>query len=170
VSHPAARKAPVSSCLTLPEDRMIVPLATGVLQFETLPGDAGVRLDAPWAGAGPGTVNVASDGTTGQPRFEYHVHAEAGEWTFQTSARSRRIVSVAWSYTGFHAWFDVRVKLERFVRRGDGEVARETLVKAGVVHGGLDPSGGFTCSGMSSFDVLPGDVYGFRMSGRNVDF
>jgi hypothetical protein len=160
----------VSLCLTLPEERLIVPLATGVLQLAAHPGTAGVQLDAPWSGAGTGTTNVASDGTTGQPRFDYHVNAEAGEWTFDTSARARRIISVAWSYTGFHAWFDVRVKLERFVRRGDGEVARETLVKAGVAHGGLDPSGGFTCSGMSSFDVLPGDVYGFRMSGRNVDF
>ena len=134
------------------------------------PGIPGATLDAPWSGAGLGTINVASDGTTSRPRFEYEVHAEAGEWTFSTSARSHRKISLAWSYTGFHAWFDVRVKLERFVRRGDGEVARETLVRAGVAHGGLDPSGGFTCSGMSSFEVLPGDVYGFRMSGRNVDF
>jgi hypothetical protein len=156
----------VSICRTFPKEHVIVPLATGVLQLEP----AGVALDAPWSGMGTGSANVASDGTTSRPRFEYEVHAEAGEWTFKTSARSRRIISVAWSYTGFHAWFDVRVKLERFVRRGDGEVARETLVRAGVVHGGLDPSGGFTCSGMSSFDVLPGDVYGFRMSGRNVDF
>jgi hypothetical protein len=160
----------VSLCLTHPEERLIVPLASGVLQLAAHPGTAGVKLDAPWGGAGTGTTNVASDGLTAQPRFEYTVHAEAGEWTFTTSARSRRIISVAWSYIGFHAWFDVRVKLERFVRRGDGELARETLVKAGIVHGGLDPSGGFTCSGMSSFDVLPGDVYGFRMSGRNVDF
>jgi hypothetical protein len=159
---------PVSEplCLTLPEQRPIVPLATGVLQLEA----AGVALDAPWSGTGTGSANVASDGTISRPRFEYEVHAEAGEWTFITSARSRQIVSIAWSYTGFHAWFDVRVKLERFVRRGDGEIARETLVKAGIAHGGLEPSGGFTCSGMSSFDVLPGDVYGFRMSGRNVDF
>jgi hypothetical protein len=149
--------------LTLPEERLIVPLATGVLQLEA-------ALDAPWSGTGTGSATVASDGTMSRPRFEYEVHAEAGEWTFDTSARSRRIVSIAWSYTGFHAWFDVRVKLERFVRRGDGEVARETLVKAGVAYGGLEASGGFTCSGMSSFDVLPGDVYGFRMSGRNVDF
>ena len=145
---------------------MIVPLATGVLQLEAHPGTACVQLDAPWGGAGTGTTNVASDGTLARPRFEYEVHAEAGEWTFKTSARSRRIISVAWSYTGFHAWFDVRVKLERFVRRDDGEVLRETLVK----NGGTEPSGGFTCTGMSAFDVLPGDVYGFRMSGRNVDF
>lgn len=160
----------MSLCLTLPGEGLIVPLATGVLLLAAHPEAPGVRLDAPWSGVGTGTTNVASDGTTARPRFHYHVHAEAGEWTFSTSARARRTVSVAWSYTGFHAWFDVRVKLERFVRRGDGEVARETLVRAGVVHGGLDPSGGFTCSGMSSFDVLPGDVYGFRMSGRNVDF
>jgi hypothetical protein len=160
----------VSVCLTLPEERLIVPLATGVLQLAAHPGTAGDQLDAPWSGAGAGTTNVASDGTEAHPRFAYHVNAEAGEWTFATSAHSRRIVSVAWSYTGFHAWFDVRVKLERFVRRGDGEVARETLVRAGVAHGGLDPSGGFTCSGISAFDVHAGDVYGFRMSGRNVDF
>jgi hypothetical protein len=152
--------------LTLPEQRPIVPLATGVLQLDA----AGVALDAPWSGTGTGSANAVSDGTMSRPRFEYEVHAEAGEWTFSTTARSRRTISIAWSYTGFHAWFDVRVKLERFVRRGDGEIARETLVKAGIAHGGLEPSGGFTCSGMSAFDVLPGDVYGFRMSGRNVDF
>jgi hypothetical protein len=161
----------VSLCLSPSDDRLIVPLATGVLLLEPRPAATKVELDAPWSGVGTGAVTIAGDGTGSSPRFEYHVHGEAGEWTFSAAAGTSRCVWIAWSYAGFHAWLDVRVKLERFVRRGGGEIERETLVK--TVPGGrsdVEPSGSFVCSGMSSFDVLEGDIYGFRMSGRNVDF
>ena len=160
----------MSLTLAPSDDQLIVPLATGVLLLEPGPALAGVVFDAPWSGAGAGTTNVASDGTAGAPRFEYHVNAEEGEWTFSTTAGSGRKVSIAWSYAGFHAWFDQRVQLERFVSRAGSEVERATLVQTGPGRGGTAPSGGFACSGLSAFEVKPGDVYGFRMSGRNFGF
>jgi hypothetical protein len=137
---------------------LIVPLATGVLLLEPE-----AQIDAPWAGGGPGTTNIASDGTAARPRFEYHVNGEGGVWIFSAAAQLARRISVAWTYTGFHAWFNVRVELERFVRRGDAEILQETLTDAGRP----GPSGGFSYTGASTFDVWPGDTYGFRMSGRD---
>jgi hypothetical protein len=137
---------------------LIVPLATGVLQL----GGA-CPVDAPWAGGGAGTTNIASDGSTGRPRFEYHVNGAGGIWVFSTTARSARRIAVDWCYSGFHAWFNVRVELERFIRRGDTEVFQETLTQPGRP----GSSGGFAYTGSSTFDVWPGDTYGFRMSGSD---
>lgn len=149
---------------------MIVPLATGVLMLEARTASAGADLDAPWSGTGDGTIHVVSDGVATFPRFEYQVHGHSGDWTFSTEARADRCVWIAWSYAGFHAWFDVRVKLERFVQRGGEEFERASLAYAGPEHIGSDPTGGFAYGGAASFDVRPGDVYGFRMSGRDFDF
>ena len=57
----------------------------------------------------------------------------------------------------------MRVELERFVRRGDEEILQETLTEPGRP----GPSGGFAYTGTSTFDVWPGDIYGFRMSGSD---
>jgi hypothetical protein len=145
-------------CVSHWHQPLIVPLATGVLQL-----DAPSRIDAPWSGGGPGTTNIASDGSCAHPRFEYHVNGDGGVWIFSAKARSTRRVTVAWSYTGFHAWFNVRVELERFIRRGDAEILQETLTDGGRP----GPSSGFTYTGISTFDIWPGDTYGFRMSGSD---
>jgi hypothetical protein len=145
-------------CVSHWHQPLIVPLATGVLQL-----DAPARVDAPWSGGGPGTTNIASDGSSTHPRFEYHVNGDGGVWIFSAKARSARRISLAWSYTGFHAWFNVCVELERFVRRGDAEILQETLTDSGRP----GPSSGFTYTGESTFDVWPGDTYGFRMSGSD---
>ena len=145
-------------CVSHWHQPLIVPLATGVLQLDTE-----AQIDAPWSGGGPGTTNIASDGAAGRPRFDYHVNGDGGVWIFKAEARSARRIAVAWTYTGFHAWFNVRVELERFVRRGDDEILQETLTDAGPP----GPSSGFTYSGTATFDVWPGDVYGFRMSGSD---
>jgi hypothetical protein len=137
---------------------LIVPLATGVLQLE-----APARVDAPWSGGGPGTTNIACDGTVARPRFEYHVNGDGGVWIFSAAAKSARRITLGWCYTGFHAWFNVRVQLERFIRRGDDEILCETLTQSG----GPAPSSGFTYTGETTFDVWPGDIYGFRMSGSD---
>jgi hypothetical protein len=145
-------------CVSHWHQPLIVPLATGVLQL-----DAPAQMDAPWSGGGPGTTNIASDGSGGRPRFEYHVNGGGGVWIFSAAARSARRISVTWCYTGFHAWFNVCVELERFIRRGDDEILQETLNEAGRP----EPSSGFAYDGTSTFDVWPGDVYGFRMSGSD---
>lgn len=135
---------------------LIMPLATGVLVL-----DEESRVDTPWLGNGVGTTSVTSDGTTSCPRFEYHVHSDGGAWTFSTRAAAARRVTIPWSYTGFHAWFSVRVELERFIIRDDDLVLEETLTQADR----FAAPGGFAYYGTSTFDVWEGDVYGFRMSG-----
>jgi hypothetical protein len=141
----------------------IIPLATGVLTVAA--GD--LYLDAPWSGGGTGTTTVASDGTMTRARFEYSVHGDIGAWTFSAVAGSERSIPVEWSYGGFHAWLQLHVKLERFVRRGDAELVREPLAEAGPADRRVEPSGSFVYGGMSTFDVQPGDVYGFEMSGSD---
>jgi hypothetical protein len=137
---------------------LIVPLATGVLLLEE-----SAQVDAPWSGGGSGTTSVTSDGVSERPRFEYNVHGDGGAWSFSTKARCARRIALGWSYTGFHAWFNVRVELERFVRRGQVEIFQETLTEADQ----FAAPGGFAYYGSSMFDVWPGDVYGFRMSGSD---
>jgi hypothetical protein len=153
-----AKDQDMTLCVSHWHQPLIVPLATGVLQL-----DVGAQVDAPWSGGGPGTTNIASDGTAERPRFEYHVNGDGGVWIFSATAQSARRIAVAWTYTGFHAWFHVRVELERFIRRGDAEVLQETLTESGRP----GPSSGFAYTGIASFDVWPGDVYGFRMSGSD---
>ena len=148
----------MSLCVSHWHQPLIVPLATGVLQL-----GAATKVDAPWSGGGTGTTNIASDGRDAHPRFEYHVNGDGGIWTFTAVARTARRVAVDWCYSGFHAWFNVRVELERFVRRGDAEILQETLTAAGR----QGTSGGFSYTGTSTFDVWPGDIYGFRMSGSD---
>ena len=148
----------MSPCVSHWHQPLIIPLATGVLQL----GDASL-LDAPWSGGGAGTTNIASDGSVTRPRFEYHLNGDGGLWTFSTQARSARRIVVDWCYSGFHAWFNVRVELERFIRRGDEIVFQETLTEPGRP----SSSGGFAYTGTSTFDVWPGDIYGFRMSGND---
>lgn len=145
-------------CVSHWHQPLIIPLATGVLQL-----GAGTNVDAPWSGGGTGTTNIASDGTRARPRFEYHVNGDGGVWIFSAVAQSARRIPIEWCYSGFHAWFHVRVELERFIRRGDHEVLQETLTEPGRP----GPSGGFAYAGTSTFDVWPGDIYGFRMSGSD---
>jgi hypothetical protein len=147
----------VNLCVSHWHQPLIVPLATGVLSL-----DESAHVDAPWSGCGTGTTSIACDGADGGARFEYHVNGTGGLWEFATTARSARRISIAWSYTGFHAWFNVNVELERFVRRGASEIFLERLTDARP-----RSSGGFAFCGESSFDVWPGDEYGFRMSGSD---
>jgi hypothetical protein len=148
----------MSLCVSHWHQPLIVPLATGVLQLAPA-----TRIDAPWSGGGTGTTKVASDGVTARPRFEYHVNGDGGVWVFTAVARSAGRVGVDWCYSGFHAWFNVRVELERFVRRGDEQILLESLTQPGRP----GTSGGFAYTGSSTFDVWPGDIYGFRMSGSD---
>jgi hypothetical protein len=148
----------MSLCVSHWHQPLIVPLATGVLQL-----GAAAQFDAPWSGGGTGTTNTASDGSAARPRFEYHLHGDLGEWRFTAVARSARRIAVDWCYSGFHAWFNVRVELERFIRRGDEEILLQALTEPNRPA----TSGGFVYAGTSTFDVWPGDTYGFRMSGSD---
>ncbi len=130
---------------------------------------AAAAPDAPWAATGTAATTATSDGTTGNPVLDYSVVGSSGSWTFSATAKTARQQKVAWHYKGYHAWFQVRVAIERFVVRGGKEIVTEKLTSAGPVNCCVAPSGGFDYAGTAAFDLQTGDVYGFRMSGSHFD-
>ena len=67
------------------------------------------------------------------------------------------------SYRGRRDQVRERVRLERFVVRGDVEIFHETLAEAAPPSRFRSPASPFAYSGTSTFDLRPGDVYGFRI-------
>src|SRR4051794_15879693 len=130
---------------------------------------AAAKLDAPWAGSGTATTKVASDGAAADPEFDYAAKGFSGSWSYSTVGGSTRAVPVKWDYSGFHAWYQVKVSLVRFIQRGGVDIVAESLVNQGPVNCCAAPSGGFAYAGTTTFDVQKGDVYGFRMAGGNFD-
>jgi hypothetical protein len=125
--------------------------------------------DAPWAATGTGTTTATSDGTSSDPVLNYSVAGSSGNWTFSATAKTTHLQAVGWHYKGYHAWFQVRVNIEKFVVRGGKEIVTEKLAGAGPVNCCTAPSGGFDYTGTTSFALQAGDVYGFRMSGSHFD-
>ena len=138
-------------------------------------GDSPNRLlfataaDGPWSGTGTATTTVTADGTTGNAVLDYSVNGSSGNWTFTNTAKSARKQAITWRYKGYHAWFNVRVAIEQYVIRNGTEIVKQTLQSAGPVNCCAAPSGGFDYTGTATFDLQPGDVYGFRMSGSHFD-
>jgi hypothetical protein len=124
--------------------------------------------DHPWSGTGTGTTTLVSDGTSGPAVFSYSQTGFSGSWRFSTVASSTRVVPLAWNYSGFHSFFQVRVGLDAFVTRG-ATTTTTPLVNAGPVNCCTPPSGGFTYSGTTSLSVQAGDTYGFAMRGSHGD-
>jgi hypothetical protein len=127
------------------------------------------KFDTPWTGAGTSATTVVSDGTASDPRVDYNAPgAYSGDWTSSVVAGSTRPVALAWEASGFYSWFHVKVRLERFIRRGGIDVLRETLVQEGPTNCCSAPSGGFNYQGITTFDVKGGDVYGFKVIGSHA--
>jgi hypothetical protein len=124
---------------------------------------------APWTAAGPGAVALVADGTTGDAVMSYEMHGSGvwspQTWAFTTTAAQAGTVSLPWSYTGFHSFFQVRVRLYAVVNN----TVVGTLVNDGPVNCCSQPSGGFSYHGTHTFTVQPGDTYGFRFGGQNFD-
>lgn len=131
---------------------------------------AQARADGPWTGGGTGTTTVVADGTTGAPaQFTYSANpAHSGSWNFSTTAGGNETVVLGYSYSGYHAFFQVRVSLSVFVTH-NGSTTSTTLVNAGPVNCCSSPSGGFSYTGTVSLVVQAGDTYGFTMTGSNSD-
>jgi hypothetical protein len=126
-------------------------------------------VDAPWTGTGTGTTTVVSDGTSGPAVFTYNqTTGFSGSWRFSTVASRTRVVQLAWTYSGFHSFFEVRVGLDAFVTHGM-TTTTTPLVNAGPVNCCTPPSGGFTYSGTTPLSVEAGDAYGFVMRGSHFD-
>jgi hypothetical protein len=134
-----------------------------------------------WSGSGPGVVTVADNGSTGHPQMSYirdlrvpPVTGTGGgvplsSWEFSTAAASAGTVNLAWAYSGFHAYFQVTVRLDVFVRHLGVETIVSTPVNAGPINCCTPPSGGFGYSGNASVVVQAGDTYGFKLRGSNGD-
>jgi hypothetical protein len=125
-------------------------------------------FDTPWTGAGSTPTTVVSNGTTVDPRVDYNAPgASSGNWSMSVVAGSTRPVTLAWEASGFYSWFMVKVRFERFIRRGGIDVLRETLVQEGPTSCCSAPSGGFNYQGITTLDVKSGDVYGFQVIGSH---
>ncbi len=129
----------------------------------------------PWEADGPATVTLNSDGSVTPPQMTYNlVDSPVGArfsdktWTLSTTATSDFTDIVPYIYTGFHAFYLVRVHVEAFVIH-DGNTTTTSLVNAGPVSCCTPPSAGFTYSGSHSFDVVADDIYGFKVGGVNFD-
>jgi hypothetical protein len=126
------------------------------------------KFDTPWTGAGTTPTTVVSNGATVDPRVDYNAPgANVGNWSMSVVAGSTRPVTLAYEASGFYSWFMVRVRFERFIRRGGIDVLRETLVQEGPTNCCSAPSGGFNYQGITTLDVKAGDVYGFQVYGSH---
>lgn len=152
---------------------LVAAAFTGACADQSVAGPDGARHNlsvaaapAPWTGSGPGTVTV--DNTAGSASLDYAMNP-AGfaprRWDFTTTSEGGGAIIQPWSYSGFHAFFRVRVVLEAVV---NGAVVA-TLVNDGPVNCCTPPSSGFLYNGSYTFNVQPGDTYGFRFGGSNFD-
>ncbi|MEO5885111.1 MAG: hypothetical protein ABIQ58_06310, partial [Candidatus Limnocylindrales bacterium] len=124
-----------------------------------------------------GTFVASGTGAAGPAQFTYSVpdanpevgDGESGEWNFYTTAATAGTINIPWRYTGFHAFFQVRVSLRAFVIGVDTPDTETLLIDAGPANCCATPSAGFDHEGTASFTVQPGDVYGFTLSGSNGD-
>ena len=99
----------------------------------------------------------------GSPRFQDQT------WTFSKTTNEGIPEVVPYTYTGFHAYFQVRVHLDAFVTHSDGFTSTVRLVDGGPVNCCTPPSGGFSYTGSYRFDPQAGDTYGFKVGGSNFD-
>lgn len=126
-----------------------------------------------WAATGPDTVVLLNDGSSGLPSMRYKYVLPGGgvptrTWSFSTTAPAAATFTQAYSYYGFHAFYQVTVFVHPFVIH-NGIKSYLTGVDQGPVNCCTPPSGGFTISGSATFTVAPGDTYGFEIGGSNFD-
>jgi hypothetical protein len=125
--------------------------------------------DSPWASSGDGNVQTVSDGTASAAQMTYNDDGSAsrsGTWTFTTSTTTGGTVKVPYTWQGLHAWFEVTTRLDLVV---NGVAVGSPLVDDGPVDCCTSPSNGFVYGGIATFELQPGDTYGFRLSGSNFD-
>ncbi len=132
-----------------------------------------VHATAPvWQGVGTNTPTVGG-AATDTPTLAYAYEDECcatGEWSLYKTATTSGTISLDWSWTGYHAWFQVTAGLTAFVISADASDSETVLIDAGPTSCCAGPpSGGFTYSGTVELAVEPGDTYGFELSGSNAD-
>ncbi|MCW2976635.1 MAG: hypothetical protein JWM06_1916, partial [Actinomycetia bacterium] len=92
----------------------------------------------------------------------------SGSWSFSTTSNFSGSISLPYTYSGFHSFFQVRVNLSAFVTHLF-VTTTYPLVSAGPVNCCEYPSGGFNYTGTTTLNVADGDTYGFTMSGSHFD-
>lgn len=125
-----------------------------------------------WSASGPGTVTLLSDGSSSDPSMSYSLAGSSvfstQTWRFSTTAASAGAVTLDHSYSGYHAFFQVRVFMRPFITH-DAVTTYLPGVSLGPVNCCSSPSGGFTITGSTTFNVAAGDQYGYEFGGSNFD-
>lgn len=73
-------------------------------------------------------------------------------------------VTVEWTYTGFHAFFEAYASLQFFADQG-GDTPPEVATEVDAVK----TSGNFSFSGSTTLSVVEGENFGFFIGGSNFD-
>lgn len=130
---------------------------------------------ANWSSSGitGGTTNMALVAGTREEEahFTYSVNlgnpgtgVSARVATFSVPATKSGTVTVAWTYTGYHAFYAAYAQLTFFASQGDGV---EPQVVVGVPSQAA--GGGFGFSGTTTLTVVEGEDFGFTVGGSNYD-
>ena len=123
------------------------------------------------ASSGPfaNPMTMTGNGTQGTVVASYLAPADfsgvgvCGTWATAATATSSGAVSVLWDYRGNHSSFQITEGLDAFVIRAAAPDENVTLVSSTLATD-------FQFSGQHTFNVQPGDVYGFAITGSNFDF
>jgi len=124
----------------------------------------------PWqtsSSSGSATLGVAIvPGSADAEQFTYRDHSydvfDGQTFEMDAVATDSRAVSFAWTYNGYHAYFEADAGLDAFAD-GPGGTTTITLVSS------RPASGGFSFGGTSSLTVTAGYAFGFVASGINYD-
>lgn len=148
---------------------LVTVVALALMGIAIGPTAVAHHIGSQWVATGDG-VTTLSDGTDTAPRFQYEVTGRSGAWAFLTTASTAETKAVPYTWTGFHAFFQVRTSLAAVVYSSTGELkARQVLVDDGPVDCCEAPSDGFDYSGVVEVDVQAGDRFGFELSGSHFD-
>lgn len=121
-----------------------------------------------WSASGPGTVTLNNNGSTGEPSMSYAIHSFSGTWSVTSTAKQAGAVQVNYHYKGFHSWCDATVFIKAVLTRNGSTTTK--LLAYHADHCDYEyPSGGFDETGSFTFDLQPGDVFGFVFGGSNDD-
>lgn len=158
---------------------LLVVLAACGEQTPTSPAVARVQTSAAlvapttWSASGPGTVTLINDGSTGNPSMSYAMSGSSvwstRTWSFSTTAASAGTITQNYDYSGYHAYFQVRVFMVPFVIHNAVKLPLPGGFAAGPVDCCTSPSGGFHYTGSVTFNVSAGDTFGFDFGGSNFD-
>ena len=138
---------------------------------------AGAWTATPRNGAttNPGSTNVNRDGSGGVAEFVYNHDlgisgGASGSWDFHTIAQQDGEVQLQYRLEGLHAWFQVRVQLNVYVKHDGVVTDHPFVVNPAPQNCCVTPSNGFLYAGtVVPFNVQAGDEFGFHIFGSNGD-